>query len=141
LIEHCLKVNLKATPKKQRLQHFAPNKRETIKKELAKLLTAGFIKEVCHLEWLANPVLVLKKNNNEWRMCVNYTDLNKHCQRIPSRSHASTRSPTLQLAVSYSPSSTATRVTTRSLSRKKIGSKRRSSPPLEYMHTQPYPSG
>jgi hypothetical protein len=69
LIEHCLKVYPKATPKKQRLRHFAPDKREAIKKELAKLLTDGFIKEVYHPEWLANPVLVLKKNNNEWRMC------------------------------------------------------------------------
>jgi hypothetical protein len=34
---------------------------------------------VYHPEWLANPILVLKKNNNEWRMCVDYTDLNKHC--------------------------------------------------------------
>jgi hypothetical protein len=46
LIEHCLKVDPKATSKKQRLRCFAPNKREAIKKELAKLLTAGFIKEV-----------------------------------------------------------------------------------------------
>jgi hypothetical protein len=38
---------------------------------------AGFIKEVIHLEWVANPILVRKKNN-EWRMCVDYTDLNKH---------------------------------------------------------------
>jgi DNA-binding NtrC family response regulator len=42
---------------------------------------AGFIKEVYHLEWLVNPILVLKKNNNEWRMCVDYTDLNKHCSK------------------------------------------------------------
>jgi hypothetical protein len=39
---------------------------------------AGFIKEVFHPEWLANPVLVRKKNSNEWMMCVDYTDLNKH---------------------------------------------------------------
>jgi ribulose bisphosphate carboxylase small subunit len=42
-----------------------PNKREAIKKEIAKLLAAGFINEVYHTEWLANPVLVLKKNINE----------------------------------------------------------------------------
>jgi hypothetical protein len=65
LIEHCLKVDPKATPKKQQLRYFTPDKREAIKKELAKLLVAGFIKEVYHPEWLANPVLVLKKNNNE----------------------------------------------------------------------------
>jgi hypothetical protein len=57
-IEHCLKVNPKATPKKQRLRRFTPDKREAIKKELAKLLAAGFIKEVYHPKWLANPVLV-----------------------------------------------------------------------------------
>jgi hypothetical protein len=37
-------------PKKQRLRQFSPDKREAIKKELAKLLTAGFIKEVYHPE-------------------------------------------------------------------------------------------
>jgi hypothetical protein len=79
LIEHCLKVDPIATPKKQRLRCFAPDKREAIKKKIAKLLAAGFIKEVYHPEWLANPILVLKKNNNEWRMCVDCTDLNKHC--------------------------------------------------------------
>ena len=35
-----------------------------------------------HPEWLANPVLVQKKNK-EWRMCVDYTDLNKHCPKDP----------------------------------------------------------
>ena len=83
LIEHALKVDPKATPKKQRLRRFSPDKREAIKKELVKLLAAGFIKEVYHPEWLANPVLVQKKNNNEWRMCVDYTDLNKHCPMDP----------------------------------------------------------
>jgi hypothetical protein len=83
LIEHCLKVDPKATPKKQRLRRFAPDKGEAIKKELAKLLAAGFINQVYHREWLANPALVLKKNNNEWRMCVDYTDLNKHCPKDP----------------------------------------------------------
>jgi hypothetical protein len=83
LIEHCLKVDPKATPKKQRLRRFAPDKREAIKKELAKLLAAGFIKKVYHLEWLANPILVLIKNNNERRMCVVYTNLNKHCPKDP----------------------------------------------------------
>ena len=83
LIEHSLNVNPSTTPKKQRLWRFSAEKREAIKKELAKLLAAGFIKEVYHPEWLANHVLVLKKNNNEWRMCVDYTDLNKHCPKDP----------------------------------------------------------
>ena len=42
LIEHALKVEPKATPKKQRLRRFSPDKREAIKKEVAKLLAAGY---------------------------------------------------------------------------------------------------
>jgi hypothetical protein len=83
LTEHCLNVDPKATPKRQHLRCFADDRRDAIKKELAKLLAAGFIREVFHPEWLANPVLVRKKNSNEWRMCVNYTDLNKHCPKDP----------------------------------------------------------
>jgi hypothetical protein len=67
-------------PKKQCLRRFAHGKREAIKREIAKLHVAGFIKEVIHPEWVANPILVRKKNN-EWRMCVDYTDLNKHCPK------------------------------------------------------------
>jgi hypothetical protein len=83
LNEHSLNVDPKATLNKQQLRRFARVKREAIKKELAKLLAVGFIKEVFHPEWLANLVLVKKKNNNEWRMCVDYTDLNKHCPKDP----------------------------------------------------------
>jgi hypothetical protein len=82
LIEHSLNIDPKATPKRQHLRHFADDRRDAIKKELVKLLAAGFIKEVFHPEWLANPVLV-RKNSNEWRMCVDYTDLNKHCPKDP----------------------------------------------------------
>jgi hypothetical protein len=83
LIEHSLNVDPKATPKRQHLRHFTDDRRDAIKKELAKLLAARFIKEVFHPEWLANPVLVRKKNTNEWRMCVDYTNLNKHCPKDP----------------------------------------------------------
>jgi hypothetical protein len=83
LIEHSLNVDPKATPKRQHLRCFAYDRWGTIKKELAKLLAAGFIREVFHPKWLANPVLVRKKNTNEWRMCVDYTDLNKQCPKNP----------------------------------------------------------
>jgi hypothetical protein len=83
LIEHSLNVDPKATPKRQHLRHFVDDRRDAIKKELAKLLAAGFIREVFHPKWLANPVLVRKKNSNEWRMCVDYTNLNKHCPKDP----------------------------------------------------------
>ena len=50
--------------------------------EIKWLLATGFIKEVYHPEWLAIPILVRKKNK-EWRMCVDYTNLNKHCPKDP----------------------------------------------------------
>jgi hypothetical protein len=83
LIEHSLNVDPKATAKRQHLRRFADKQRDAINKELAKLLAVGFIREVFHPEWLANLVLARKKNTNEWRMCVDYTNLNKHCPKDP----------------------------------------------------------
>ena len=50
--------------------------------EIKWLLATGFIKEVYHPEWIANPILAQKKNK-EWRMCIDYTDLNKHFPKDP----------------------------------------------------------
>ena len=58
------------------------DKKEAIRVEITWLLAASFIKEVYHPEWLANLVLVRKKNK-EWRICIDYTDLNKHCPKDP----------------------------------------------------------
>jgi hypothetical protein len=85
LAEHQLKVYPQATSIWQKLHHFTPNKREALRAELARLVSTRFIREVLHPEWLANHVLVLKKNKVEWRMCVDYTDLNKHCPKDPFR--------------------------------------------------------
>jgi hypothetical protein len=63
LIEYSLNVHPQPVPKKQRLRRFAHDKREVIKREIAKLLVDGFIKEVIHPEWVANPVLVKKKES------------------------------------------------------------------------------
>ena len=41
-------------------------------------MTAGFIQEVHYLDWLVNVILV-KKANGKWRMCVDFTDLKKAC--------------------------------------------------------------
>nr|CAE04437.2 OSJNBa0018J19.4 [Oryza sativa Japonica Group] len=82
VIEHSLHVKEDAKPIKQRLRRFAQDRKDAIKEELTKLLAAGFIKEVFHPDWLANPVLVRKKTG-QWRMCVDYTDLNKSCPKDP----------------------------------------------------------
>jgi hypothetical protein len=81
LAEHKLKVYPQARPIRQKIRRFTLDKREAIRAELARLVATGFIREVLHPECLANPVLVLKKNKVDWRMCVDYTDLNKHCPK------------------------------------------------------------
>ena len=53
---------------------------KNIKEELQKLTTAQFIKEVYYPDWLANVVMV-KKANGKWRMCVDFTDQNKACPK------------------------------------------------------------
>nr|GEV54002.1 reverse transcriptase domain-containing protein [Tanacetum cinerariifolium] len=40
------------------------------------LTRAGILREAVHQTWVANPVMV-KKNNGGWRMCVDFTDMNK----------------------------------------------------------------
>lgn len=80
--EHHLYVRPDAKPVRQPLRRLSEEKRRTIGEEIARLLAAGFIMEVFHPEWLANPVLVRKKNGT-WRMCIDYTSLNKACPKDP----------------------------------------------------------
>jgi hypothetical protein len=82
LIEHEQHLDPKAKLVKQRLHRFAQDKKDVIKREISRLLDASFIKEVYHPDWLANPILVPKKNK-DWRMCVDYTDLNKARKKDP----------------------------------------------------------
>jgi hypothetical protein len=81
-IDHFLNVDEKAKPVKQKMQRFARGRKEAIRAEITRLLVTSFIREEYHPDWLANPVLVEKKNK-EWRMCVDYTDVNKHCRKDP----------------------------------------------------------
>ena len=74
LVEHTLNIDPKFKPVRQFLGRFNEERCKAIGEEVARLLAAGFIVEVFHPEWLANPVLVLKKNGT-WRMCVDYTEL------------------------------------------------------------------
>jgi hypothetical protein len=78
--EHKLNIKPASKPVKQRLRRFNEGKCKAIGEEIQKLLSAGFIREVYHPEWLANPILV-KKKNKKWRMCVDYTSLNKACPK------------------------------------------------------------
>ena len=76
IIQHHLNVNPKCKPVQQKPRIFAPKRNKAVTKEVEKLLEADFIKEVFYPNWLANMVMV-KKSNGKWRMCINFTDLNK----------------------------------------------------------------
>ena len=80
IIQHKLNVNPERKPVQQRRRAFTPERDQAITEEVTKLLSAGFICEVYYPDWLANVVLV-KKANGKWRMCVDFTNLNKACLR------------------------------------------------------------
>ena len=80
--EHELRILPGSKPVQQRLRRFDDERHRAIGEEIVKLLAAGFIKEVYHSDWLSNPVLV-KKKTGQWRMCVDYTSLNKACPKVP----------------------------------------------------------
>jgi hypothetical protein len=60
--EHTLNIKLGSRPVKQGLQLFNQEKCRAMGEELSRLLVIGFVKEIQHLNWIANPVLVPKKN-------------------------------------------------------------------------------
>ena len=78
VIMHHLQLNKERRLVRQRIKHMSAEKQAAIEAEVQKLLEAEFIREEKYPTWLANVVLV-RKANGEWRMCVDYTDLNKAC--------------------------------------------------------------
>jgi hypothetical protein len=80
--EHTLNIKPDSKPVKQGLQHLNQEMRQAMGEELLWLLATSFIKEIQHSDWIPNLVLVSKKNG-KWRMCVDYTSLNKACPKDP----------------------------------------------------------
>jgi hypothetical protein len=83
LAEHALKILPGSNPVRQAMRCFEDKKRQAIAKELSNLLKAGFVKEVIHTKWVANPLLVPKKNTKVLHMSVDYTGLNKAFPKDP----------------------------------------------------------
>jgi hypothetical protein len=76
VIEHHLKIHPDAKPMSQKPRRQSIERQDFIYEEVRKLLRTGFIEEVHHPVWLANPVIV-PKANGKLRMCIDYTNLNK----------------------------------------------------------------
>ena len=79
---HHLNVNPSIIPKKQSPRRPSKEHVDVFREEVMKLKKAGAIKEVFYPEWLANTVVV-KKKSGKWRVCVDFTDLNKACPKDP----------------------------------------------------------
>ncbi|KAM2824587.1 hypothetical protein COP1_034477 [Malus domestica] len=87
IICHRLSIDPKSKPVRQKRRSYDDEWYEAMKAEVEKLKGIGFVREVNYPTWVANVVLVKKNPTKEslmlqkvlWRMCVNYTDLNKRC--------------------------------------------------------------
>ena len=80
VITHRLNISPSFKPIKQKRRIFAPERQKAINEEVGKLLQVGVIREVEYPEWLANVVLV-KKANGKWRLCIDFTDVNRACPK------------------------------------------------------------
>ena len=66
---HKLNIIPTARPVRQKVRCFHPDRHDIIQTEVDNLLGEGFIREVKYLKWLANMVVVPKKDG-KWRVCV-----------------------------------------------------------------------
>jgi hypothetical protein len=103
IIEHALNVDPSSRPRKQKLRKMSEEKAG-----VKRLFSAGVIREVAYPECLANTVMI-NKSNGKWRMCIDFTYLNKAClkyeflvPRIDSLVDAATTSNLMSLLDCYS---------------------------------------
>jgi hypothetical protein len=80
IIEHSLNVDPSIRSRKHKLRKMSVDKAKGAKAEVKRFLRAGVIREVTYPDWLANTLMV-KKANRKWRMCIDFTYLNKACPR------------------------------------------------------------
>ena len=77
-MSHRLSIFPDVRPVAQKRRKMSSKKAQEVQKQAQALLEAGFIRKVTYPTWLSNVVMV-KKSNGKWRMCIDYTDLNKAC--------------------------------------------------------------
>ncbi|KAL6351309.1 hypothetical protein AAG906_035101 [Vitis piasezkii] len=77
---HQLNILPSSRPVRQKVRRFHLDRQKIIRDEVDKLLDVGFIRKVEYPEWLANVVVVPKKER-KWRVCMDYTNLNNACPK------------------------------------------------------------
>jgi hypothetical protein len=80
IIEHSLGIDPSVRPKKQRLRKMSDEKTEAAKAKVRRLLEAKFIEPVAYPTWFAN-IMMVQKKCGKWRMCIDFTSLNKACPK------------------------------------------------------------
>jgi len=73
---HQLRVDPASYSVCQKKMRFSRDRQMAITQEVNKLLATSFIRDVLYPTWLVNVVMV-KKSNGKWRMCVDFINLNK----------------------------------------------------------------
>ncbi|GJV07425.1 reverse transcriptase domain-containing protein [Tanacetum coccineum] len=80
IAEHRLNIREGCQPIRQKRRGHAPDRNKAIQEEVAKLMEARIMREVHYHNWLSNPIMV-KKHDDSWIMCVDFTYLNKSCPK------------------------------------------------------------
>jgi hypothetical protein len=80
VIEHSLGIDPSVRPKTQQLRKMSDEKMEAAKAEVHRLQEANFIEPIAYPMWLAN-VVMLQNKSGRWRMCIDFTSLNKACPK------------------------------------------------------------
>nr|GEU38378.1 hypothetical protein [Tanacetum cinerariifolium] len=80
IAKHRLNIREGCPPVRQKRRSQAANRNQAIQEEDEKLVDAGIMKDVHYHSWLSKSVMV-KKHDDNWRMCVDFKDLNKACPK------------------------------------------------------------
>nr|GEV29102.1 hypothetical protein [Tanacetum cinerariifolium] len=80
--EHRINVFNHAKPIKQKKRSLAQERNEAIHSQVKELTEAGILRDIKYQTWGSNPMIV-KKDNGKWKLCVDFTNINKACIREP----------------------------------------------------------
>ena len=78
--KHRLNINKSYPPVRQKQMGFSLKRNKIISDEVHRLLKTDAIKPYHYLEWLSN-IVVVRKKNGKWRVCIDFTNLNKACPK------------------------------------------------------------
>ena len=76
IVEHRLPLKKGFRPFQQRARQMKAEILEEVKKEVQKMLDAGFIRPCRYAEWISS-VVPIQKKDGRWRVCVDFRDLNR----------------------------------------------------------------